>query len=123
MTNESVDGIMFWKLNVRALNDIGIFLIDKNDHECMLFCDANSFGYDGYLSMSDGAFYEGTEVIGTWGPNEMLKSSTWREVEAVHRVIKTNERLCKGKKVKCFSVNKNVIYILISGSKTICSTL
>lgn len=73
-------------------------LIDKNDHECMLFCDTSSCGYGRYLSMSDGAFYEGTEVIRTWDRNEMLKSSTWREVEAVHRVIKNNESLCKGKK-------------------------
>ncbi|KAJ8320908.1 hypothetical protein KUTeg_002495 [Tegillarca granosa] len=61
-------------------------LIEKSDHECVLFCDASSFGYCGHLSMSDEAFHDGTE------------SSTNREVEAVHRVLKSNEVLCKGKK-------------------------
>ncbi|KAJ8320595.1 hypothetical protein KUTeg_002182 [Tegillarca granosa] len=65
------------ELSVRPLNDIGMDLIDKSDHGCMLFCDASSFGYCGYLSMSDEAFHDGTE------------SSTWREVEAVHRVLKS----------------------------------
>ncbi|KAJ8320377.1 hypothetical protein KUTeg_001964 [Tegillarca granosa] len=62
VTNEAINEIM--NLSVRPLNEIGMDLIEKSDHECVLFCDASSFGYCGHLSMSDEAFHDGTEVIG-----------------------------------------------------------
>ncbi|KAJ8321406.1 hypothetical protein KUTeg_001043 [Tegillarca granosa] len=52
------------QLSVRPLNEIGMDLIEKSDHECVLFCDASSFGYCGHLSMSDEAFHDGTEKSG-----------------------------------------------------------
>ena len=59
---------------------------------------------------------EGSEITGSWSRLERLKSSTWREVEAVRRVIFFNAGLLERKKVKVYSDNKNVKSILLKGS-------
>ncbi|KAJ8321404.1 hypothetical protein KUTeg_001041 [Tegillarca granosa] len=46
VTHEAINEIM--NLSVRPLNEIGMDLIEKSDHECVLFCDASSFGYCGH---------------------------------------------------------------------------
>lgn len=55
-------------------------------------------------------------VTGSWSKTEQLQSSTWREVEAVRRVMFHNADLIKGKKVKIYSDNKNVKSVLTKGS-------
>ena len=55
-----------------------------------------------------GHLVQGSEMIGSWSRSERLKSSTWREVEAVRRVMLNNAGLLEGKKVKVYSDNKNV---------------
>ena len=57
------------------------------------------------------------EVSGTWYPNEQGKSSTWRELEAVKRVIKSNEKELENKKILLHTDNKNVEQIIKVGSK------
>ena len=47
-------------------------------------------------------------MIGSWPRSKLLKSSTWREVEAVRRVMLYNAGLLEGKKFKVYSDNKNV---------------
>lgn len=56
-------------------------------------------------------------VTGQWTSEEMLKSSTWRETEAVSRVLKSNGQLLKNKTVKVYTDNKNVVPILQTGSR------
>ena len=81
-------------------------------------------GFDNYLRrllktheiMSQCRFVEGSEVTGSWSPTEQLKSSTWREVEAVRLIMLYNARLLEGKKVKAYSDNKNVKSIFMKGS-------
>ena len=63
-----------------------------------------------------GHLVQGSEMIGSWSRSEQLKSSTWREVEAVRRVMLYNAGLLEGKKVKVYSDNKNVKSILLKGS-------
>ena len=58
---------------------------------------------------------EGSEITGSWSRSERLKSSTWREVEAVRRVMFFNAGLLERKKVKVYSDNKNVKSILLKG--------
>ncbi|MEW8546455.1 MAG: reverse transcriptase domain-containing protein [Candidatus Thiodiazotropha sp.] len=86
----------------------------------------NSFGSSG-IALSSNAHYVNSvskichkvqaEVIGGWTSKEMLKSSTWRETEAVSRVIKSNVNLLKNKRVKVYSDNKNVTPVLQTGSR------
>ena len=59
---------------------------------------------------------QGSEVTGSMSRSERLKSSTWREVEAVRQVMFFNAGLLEGKKVKVYSDNKNVKSILLKGS-------
>ena len=59
---------------------------------------------------------EGSEITGSWSRSERLKSSTWREVEAVRRLMSFNAGLLERKKVKVYSDNKNVKSILLKGS-------
>ena len=60
---------------------------------------------------------KGTEVIGEWTLLEKCKSSTWRETEAVSRVIQSNVDILKDSSVKVFSDNKNVKSVLLNGSR------
>ena len=60
---------------------------------------------------------KGSEVTGSWSRLEQFKSSTWREVEAVRRVMLFNAGLIERKKIKVYSDNKNVKSILMKGSK------
>ena len=60
---------------------------------------------------------KGTEIIGEWTLLEKCKSSTWRETEAVSRVIQSNLDIFKDSSVKVFSDNKNVKSVLLNGSR------
>jgi len=56
-------------------------------------------------------------MFGSWSSLERTESSTWRELEAVNRMLKTSTDIIKGKCVKVFSDNKNVSHILNVGSR------
>ena len=56
------------------------------------------------------------EVYGAWTMFERSKSSTWREAEAVKRVMVSSVEKLRGKRVKVFSDNKNVQSVLEVGS-------
>ena len=56
------------------------------------------------------------EVMGVWNNQEKLKSSTWREIEAVKRVLYSNYSFLQGRKIKVFYDNKNVKTVLKAGS-------
>lgn len=58
----------------------------------------------------------GSQVSGSWTELEASQSSTWRELEAVRRVLCSNEIIVHGKEVALYIDNKNVSYILESGS-------
>lgn len=56
-------------------------------------------------------------VVGYWSKQEQMKSSTWREVEAVRRVLHSNVEILRNKRVKLLSDNKNVSSVLQIGSR------
>ena len=56
-------------------------------------------------------------VVGYWNKQEQMKSSTWREVEAVRRVLQSNVEILRNKHVKLLSDNKNVSSVLQIGSR------
>ena len=116
MDENAISEIKFWRENARFLNAKGMSIKIDNDCEIEAFSDASGFGYGGYISLCAGALSEGTEVFGAWGPYEKLLSSTYREAEAVRRVLNSNADLLHGKTVKWFSDNKNVKSVLKSGN-------
>ena len=109
--------INFWNNEVKNLNDKGFNVEYKDEYEIEAFSDASADGYGGYVSLCAGALAEGTEVIGSWNQEEAQQSSTWREAEAVQRVLKTNVEILQNNKVKWFTDNQNVKRIIKSGSK------
>ena len=58
-----------------------------------------------------------SEVVGSWTDSESSKSSTWRETEAVRRVIKSNADTLANKNVKVYSDNKNTTSVILHGSR------
>jgi len=59
----------------------------------------------------------GSEVVGSWSDSERLKSSTWRETEAIRRVIHSNVEKVRGKQIQVYSDNKNTTSIILNGSR------
>ena len=57
------------------------------------------------------------EVYGAWDAPEACMSSTWRELEAVNRVLKSNDESLIGVSLKVYTDTKNVETILRVGSK------
>ena len=55
-------------------------------------------------------------VHGTWEESEVGKSSTWRELEAVRRVLLSNLVLLCNKHITIRTDNQNITRILLSGS-------
>lgn len=60
---------------------------------------------------------EDSEVLGNWTAHERYYSSTWRETEAVSRVIRTHVNILRHSVVKVYSDNKNVKSVLLNGSR------
>ena len=56
-------------------------------------------------------------VYVSWASSESLHSSTWRELEAVNRVLKSNISCLKNDTIRVISDNKNVSKILHTVSK------
>ena len=77
---DSYEQLLFWNKNLELLNSEDLF----EAHKCtkIVYSDASSTGYAGYeISNINGISH------GLWSQEESLKSSTWRELVAVHRIL------------------------------------
>ncbi|XP_071149234.1 uncharacterized protein [Mytilus edulis] len=106
---KAFDEVVFWKENVEFLN--GKELLDEKVCTSVVYTDASGTGFGGYI-----VEYEESEVIGSWKPDEQVKSSTWRELEAVYRMLMSKLNYLKGQKVLWRTDNQNVVHILCKGS-------
>ena len=59
---------------------------------------------------------EGSVVTGSWLEHEVENSSTWRELEALHRVLRSNICYLCNSHVYMYTDNANLVCILKSGS-------
>ena len=110
VSSKALDELIFWKENLRTLNGSNLHI--SSDSEKYLFCDASGAGFGGFmLGMSD------SEVTGSWSESERALSSTWRELEAVYRVLQSSLGNLEGQTVVVNTDNKNVGSILKVGSK------
>jgi hypothetical protein len=50
----------------------------------------------------------GSNVHGSWTEIEKQKSSTWRELEAIHRVLRSNLQILHKNNVVFYTDNMNV---------------
>lgn len=104
--------MLFWKEHVRNFNVSDMSTDGDMVPEFVVFSDASDVGFGGYI--------EGeldTDVCGSWSVDERALSSTWRELEAVHRVLQNSITSLEGHSVTWKTDNKNVASILNIGSR------
>ncbi|XP_063416794.1 uncharacterized protein LOC134699037 [Mytilus trossulus] len=110
LNSKALDEIVFWKENVAILNGRDLSIVEQ--YSCIVYSDASGIGFGGYaVSISD------TEVMGSWNSVESLKNSTWRELEAVYRVLLSLLVTLQGKTIKWYTDNQNIVYIIKQGSR------
>ena len=108
----------FWLDHVDSLNEIGSQLCQltyNKTHNFHVFCDASEIGFGGHLTT--GSEDEAVEIYGSWSREEKAQSSTWRELEAVNRVLRNVINKLNGKFVRVYTDNKNVTHIIRVGSR------
>ena len=105
------DELQFWHNNVCQLN--GTKLFDKShDFDSVAYSEASEYGYGGYVISS------GRKLVcqGHFSPNDKAKSSTWRELKAVHYMLLSVGNSLKKHKVQWHTDNQNVTRIINRGS-------
>ncbi|XP_068238348.1 uncharacterized protein [Palaemon carinicauda] len=109
LSNDSYGQIQFWLDNIDAINIRQL----KCQPSCVkfVFSDASGHAFGGYVVNSRHGISHGM-----WSSEEIGKSSTWRELVAVHRVLIFLNHEVEGKRVKWFTDNKNIVSIISKGS-------
>ena len=92
LSEESKVQLEFWQENIKHLNCKRMFSVLSFSK--IIFSDASSMGYQ--VAMLNGVSH------GMWAPDEVLKSSTWRELSAVHRVLHSFAKSLRNSKVKWY---------------------
>ena len=81
-------------------------------YSCIVSSDASGIGFGGYaVSISD------TDVMDSWNSVESFKSSTWRELEVVYRVLLSLLVTLHGETIKSYTDNQNIVYIIKQGRR------
>ena len=112
ISEESMKQLVFWKDNIKLINSKDIFESQKCTK--IVFSDASSTGYAGYeVSTVNGVSH------GMWAENEAVKSSTWRELVAVYRVLSSLVHILANQRVKWYTDNQGVKSIVSKGSMKI----
>ena len=106
---ESCEQLSFWDKTLDVLNFKDLF----ESHKCtkIVYSDASSTGYAGFeISTINGISH------GLWTQEEALKSSTWRELVAVHRILLSLKHILANQRIKWFTDNQGVKSIITKGS-------
>ena len=109
LCDESRQQLLFWDRNLQVLNTKDIY----ESHKCtrIVYSDASASGYAGYeVSTINGISH------GIWSEEESLKSSTWRELVAVYRILLSLRHVLANQRVKWFTDNQGVKAISSKGS-------
>ena len=78
----------------------------------MVYSDASSTGYGGYM------VEHGDKVAtGQWSAEEANQSSTWRELHAVRLVLESFKGMLSNERIRWFTDNQNVVRIVLYGSR------
>jgi len=109
LDSDAFNELTFCLKHLRICNGQCLELAAKIDY--VVYSDASATGFGAYvLSL------EGSEIVGTWTPGEAMKSSSWREAEAVSRALRNYSSLLANKSVTWFCDCRNVAYIVQKGS-------
>jgi hypothetical protein len=121
VNSEALDELLFWKENHESLNGQHFTAVSRTP-DIEIHCDASGRGYGGYVSSQDDAKIntfcrDDAEIVGNWSVDQALKSSTWRELQAVNAVLHSVVDKIEDKHVVVKTDNANVPIILRNGSK------
>ena len=112
LTDEAMEEVNFWIENIDDVNGLKF----KPDFKWgrLVYSDASGVGYGGFTV----AGHAGKPLIskGNWDVIEQGKSSTWRELEAVNRILAGLGQNMVGHMVRWRTDNQNVARIVHIGS-------
>ncbi|XP_068203816.1 uncharacterized protein [Palaemon carinicauda] len=109
LSTQSLEQLSFWK---KSLTEINCRHLNHNpSYTKIIYTDASTIGYSGYeVNTPNGMAH------GAWGIEEAVKSSTWRELMAVFKVLKALSIVLASNRVKWFTDNQGVCSIIEKGS-------
>ena len=109
LSDSSLMQLCFWKDNLNSINS----RLLQFDPSCtkVVYSDASGSGFGGYCVEMGGEF-----AHGHWQKEGVVKSSTWRELVAVLRVLIALKCDLKDRRIKWFTDNQNVVKIKEKGS-------
>lgn len=133
----AVEELSFWIQSVMDLNKKGMNLHESDVCDLEAYTDASGFGFGGYvipavddsstesvcdlsLIQTDCGLVQDNilhTLTGSWSEVEKSQSSTWRELEAVNRLVKSSADTVENCIIKVNTDNKNITSILKHGSK------
>ncbi|CAG2207610.1 unnamed protein product [Mytilus edulis] len=124
--------------HINDLNEMGVNLHESDLYDLKAYTDASDIGFGGFVvpaidsnsaeSVCDSSDVQMNSslitprnslhtVVGSWADHERIKSSTWRELEAVNRTVKSSLHLLKNQTLQINTDNKNVTSIVKNGSR------
>ena len=107
---EATAELLFWLEQIDNFNGQNIWHSPSAIR--VVYSDASSSGYGGYL------VEHGCHIAhGQWLPEERIQSSTWRELNAVHKVLDSLTDKLANQRIRWFTDNQNVVRILNTGSR------
>ena len=107
---EAFTELQFWVEQINNFNGQSIW--HSPSAVRVVYSDASSSGYGGYL-VEHGCYI----AHGQWLPQERIQSSTWRELNAVHKVLASLTDKLENQRIRWFTDNQNVVRILNTGSR------
>ena len=109
LNQQAREELTFWAKHLRDLN--GQTFVSQTVCDVEVYSDASSVGYGGFIL---GIKYQNGS--GSWTDSESEKSSTWRELEAVFRLLVKFADILRESNVRWNVDNKNVVSIITKGS-------
>lgn len=106
-----IEELSFWDTHVMHLNGQKLFDQAEAFHS-VVYSDASEQGYGGYIISGK----QNLVCQGQWEVEESTKSSTWRELKAVHNMLLSVGSALKGHKVQWHTDNQNVVRLMARGS-------
>ncbi|VDI44986.1 Hypothetical predicted protein [Mytilus galloprovincialis] len=88
VSTDAFEECIFWKHKVESFNEIGSRLSQLTynvPQDYYVFSDASGTGFGGFVTT--GSEDDSLEMFGSWSMAEQAESSTWRELEAVKRLL------------------------------------
>ena len=110
MSQPALEELSFWKSSLRHFN--GKKLIERASVVRVVYSDASEVAYGGYM-----VGVGGEVAHENWSLEESQKSSTWRELAAVERMLRAFATNLTGGAVCWFTDNQAVSYIVEVGSR------